>query len=93
MNFRLASSIQDIHQSRTLTDAEYQNVYETLKALDTAIANIAASAFDPDFDTTFTERDFRRQHFAEPTELLKNPSRLGEYQQLNNEQLVKRLCN
>ena len=89
----LASSIQDIHQSRTLTDAEYQNIYETLKALDTAIANIAASAFDPDFDTTFTERDFRRQHFAEPTELLKNPSRLGEYQQLNNEQLVKRLCN
>ena len=89
----LASSIQDIHQSRTLTDAEYQNVYETLKALDTAIDSIAASAFDPDFDTTFTVRDFRRQHFAEPTELLKNPSRLGEYQQLNNEQLMNRLCN
>jgi hypothetical protein len=89
----LASSIQDIHQSRTLTDAKYQNIYETLKALDTAIDSIVASAFDPDFDTTFTLRDFRRQHFAEPTELLKNPSRLGEYQQLNNEQLVKRLCN
>jgi len=89
----LASSIQDIHQSRTLTDAEYQDVYETLKALDTAIDSIVASAFDPDFDTTFTVRDSRRQHFTEPTELLKNPSRLGEYQQLNNEQLVKRLCN
>jgi len=89
----LASSIQDIHQSRTLTDAEYQNIYETLQALDTAIDSIVASAFDPDFDTTFTERDIRRQHFAEPTELLKNPSRLGEYQQLNNEQLVKRLCS
>ena len=89
----LASSIQDIHQSRTLTDAEYQNVYETLNNLDTAIDSIAASAFDPDFDTTFTVRDFRRQHFAEPTELLKTPSRLGEYQQLNNEQLVRRLCN
>jgi hypothetical protein len=88
----LASSIQDIHQSQTLTDAEYQNIYGTLKALDTAIDSIAASAFDPDFDTTFTVRDMRRQLFAEPTELLKNPSRLGEYQQLNNEELQKRLC-
>jgi len=88
----LASSIQDIHQSRTLTDAEYQNIYETLKALDTAIDSIVASAFDPDFDTTFTVRDIRRQLFAEPTELLKNPWRLGEYQQLNNEQLQKQLC-
>jgi hypothetical protein len=88
----LASSIQDIHQSRTLTDAEYQNIYETLNNLDTAIDSIAASAFDPDFDTPTEMRDIRRQHFAEPTGLLKNPSQLWEYQQLNNEQLKNRLC-
>jgi hypothetical protein len=89
----LASRIQDIHQSRTLTDAEYQNIYETLKALDTAIDSIAASAFDPDFDTPSVMRDLRRQLFAEPTGLLKYPSQLWDYQQLNNEQLLKQLCS
>ncbi len=89
----LASSIQDIHQSRTLTDAEYRQIYETLRELDTAIDSIAASAFDPDFDTSAEMRDFLRRLVAEPAGLLQNPSLLGEYQQLNNEQLVKRLCN
>jgi hypothetical protein len=89
----LASSIQDIHQSRTLTDAEYQQIHETLRELDTAIDSIAASAFDPDFDTPAELRDFLRRLVAEPAGLLQDPSLLGEYQQLNNGQLLKRLCD
>jgi CTP:molybdopterin cytidylyltransferase MocA len=89
----LASSIQDIHQSRTLTDAEFLQIYETLRELDTAIDSIVATAFDPDFDTPPLMRELRRQLFAEPTGLLTYPSGLWEYQKLNNEQLVNRLCN